>query len=206
MKHVNEIPELLQTWKAEAEEFLLGLLPSSAGGKKGRGGSRSKGKAPALDRSALNLATSIFYCKWCGPDHPLTYPFILEHECLFERHAPENAHDYIPSRNPKRRDEDRQITYLNEEDKADPNAPWNEGGDQIIFFEEASEFASAIVLALGKDPSVATWEELDEGNERVECLHCRLPDNSNHRLKRVAMDWRHAVSQILRLQSSSSPN
>lgn len=189
MGHVHAIPEALQTWKAEAEDLLFGLLPASATrGKKG------KGKALEL-RKTLNLATTIFCCKWCGPDRPLTYPFVLEHECLFERHSPEDAHDYRHNRNPKKRAEDRQTIYLNEEDKADPNASWNEGGDQLTFFNKASEFASAIILALGEDPSVVTWEELDEANERVECLHCRLPDSGNHRLKRVAMDWRQAVSR-----------
>jgi hypothetical protein len=192
MKHFDEIPSVLQTWKTGAEETLLSLIQASAPaidkGKKGRG------KRPALGLETLDLATTIFWCKWCGKNYPTTYPSVLTHRCLFERHAADRAGSYAPSRNPRIRRLDRQIQYLNDEDRADPNPGWNQGGNQLFFYEEASKYAAAIVTALGKDPKVATWEELDRANERLECVYCRLPKDGKERLKGLAMDWRQAVS------------
>ncbi|KAJ2926425.1 hypothetical protein H1R20_g10664, partial [Candolleomyces eurysporus] len=74
-----------------------------------------------------------------------------------------------------------------EEEQWDPNCWWIKCHDsQLEFDEAASECASAIINVLGKDPKTTTWKELDEDNQRVECLTCR-------KNKRLAMDWRHAI-------------
>ncbi|KAJ3541351.1 hypothetical protein NMY22_g3923 [Coprinellus aureogranulatus] len=195
-EYLDEIPKALKGWREEAEEVLLGMIPSTStwksGGTLNEAALKLKGKATIPATSVLNLATTIFCCKWCGPTNPLIYPFVLQHECLFKRHAPGNAYDYIASNNAKQRDRDRrEVVYLNEEDRADPNPSWNEGGNQLSFFGDASEFATAIVTALGEDPNVVTWQELDRANHRLECLRCRRPKASAH--KRHVMDWRQAV-------------
>ena len=194
MKHFDEIPSALQTWKTEADETLLSLIQASApANDKGKKG---KEKRSALGLETLDLATTIFWCKWCGESHPITYPSVLTHMCLFERRAADSAMSYAPSRNPRIRELDREIQYLDDEDRADPNPGWNQGGKQLVFFEDASKYAAAIVTALGKDPKTATWEDLDRDNERLECLSCRLPQGGKERLKGLAMDWRQAVSAL----------
>ncbi|KAJ3534338.1 hypothetical protein NMY22_g6972 [Coprinellus aureogranulatus] len=195
VKYLDEIPKALKGWREEAEEVLLGMIPSTSTRKSGdpmdEAALKLKGKSTVQATSILNLATTIFYCKWCGPTNPLIYPFVLQHGCLFKRHAPANAYDYVASNNGKQRDRDRLEIYLNEEDRADPNPSWNEGGNQLSFFGNASEIATAIITALGEDPNAVTWQELDRANHRLECLRCRRPKASAH--KRHVMDWRQAV-------------
>lgn len=197
MKLLDSTTQAIETWRQETEAFLMSLVPNqqtaaSSGQKRGKGGSKGKGKAKEsdIDTSVLKLATTIFDCKWCG--NLLLYPHVLDHPCLFRRHRPCQAKGFVANKGTRRtKDPDYETVFYSEEDKANPNVAWNEGGQQIRFHQDASNYAAAIVTALGEDPSVATWEELDKANQRVECLRCRKPKASAHR--RLAMDWRQAV-------------
>ncbi|RXW14503.1 hypothetical protein EST38_g11349 [Candolleomyces aberdarensis] len=175
LAHLDKLPEVFKSWAENTANVLLNLLPQEhEGGKnaarRGKAKSKANDKAPALDAAALDLATTLFSCKWCP--EILVYPNVLTHHCLISRHKKEN-------KEPE-----------SEEESGDPNCAWNKGHDQVEFDEVSSACASTVVTALGKDPKTTTWKELDEADQRVECLSCR---KETGKLKRIAMDWRHAV-------------
>ncbi|RXW22810.1 hypothetical protein EST38_g3050 [Candolleomyces aberdarensis] len=169
LAHLDQIPEIVKNWSENVINILLSLLPQEqeAGRKtKGGKGTSKKGKGPVPDPAVLERATTIFGCNRCPPSQSelLLFPHVVSHECLNYRHGK------VP-----------------EEEQWDPNCWWIECHDsQLEFDEAASECASAIINALGKDPKTTTWKELDEDNQRVECLTCR-------KNKRLVMDWRHAI-------------
>jgi hypothetical protein len=192
-KHLEEFPQILDAWREEADDVLIGLLPQStsedAGSKKSKKG---KAKEVAPDRSVLKLGTTIFTCKWCP--EALTYPAVLSHNCLYRS----------PARN--RTDEEEAEASTNEEagedeGMEDPNFRWNVGYNQVWFDEAASACATAVIKVLGEEPTTATWEELDKVNKRVECVRCRKDKG----LKRLVMDWRNAVRIIAMLLTSCQP-
>ena len=57
--------------------------------------------------------------------------------------------------------------------------------------EDASEAAEGVIAACGLDPTVATADDMDELDARLECLQCSTDeDNPCH----VVLGWRSAVS------------
>ncbi|KAF6763835.1 hypothetical protein DFP72DRAFT_873535, partial [Ephemerocybe angulata] len=189
MEHLDDIPGALKAWKEDADSLLLALLPSVSprGRKKGKAASSGKGKEP--DLSVLERATSLFSCQWCT--EVLVYPAVLSHPCLFHKHARSAAKQSQPA---------------GEEDDIPvdgPGAPWNEGGDQVQFDEEASATATVIIAALGHDPNVVTWEELDKANQRIECLRCRSKKGAAPRL---VMGWRSAILHEFAKHSGDEDN
>jgi hypothetical protein len=48
--------------------------------------------------------------------------------------------------------------------------PWNDG-DVLAFDEGASDVAAGLVALSGRDPSVATLEEVEDSNVRFRCVH-----------------------------------
>lgn len=188
-KHLEEFPQILDAWREEADDVLIGLLPHSeeAGSKKSKKG---KARAIAPDRSVLKLGTTIFTCKWCP--EALTYPAVLSHNCLYRS----------PARNRTNEEKEAEGSTNEEagedEGMEDPNFLWNVGQNQVWFDEAASACAAAVIKVLGEDPTTATWEELDTVNKRVECVRCRKDKG----LKRLVMDWRNAVRIIAMLLTS----
>ncbi|KAJ2921261.1 hypothetical protein H1R20_g15830, partial [Candolleomyces eurysporus] len=175
LAHLDKLPEVFKSWAENTANVLLNLLPQAHDGgknaaRRGKAKSKANDKAPALDAAALDLATTLFSCKWCP--EILVYPNVLTHRCLISRHKKEN-------KEPE-----------SEVESGDPNCAWNEGHDQVEFDQVSSTCASTVVTALGKDPKTTTWKELDEADQRVECLSCR---KETGKVRRIAMDWRHAI-------------
>lgn len=155
---LDQMSEIVKNWSDNVINILLDLLPqeqkvakrTTKGGKRG---SKGKGKASALDPAVLDRATAIFACNRCPSSQTelLLFPQVVSHWCLI------NGNEKVPK-----------------EDQWDPNCWWVECHDtQVEFDEVAPECARAIIKALGKDPKTTTWKELDEANQRVECLSCR---------------------------------
>jgi hypothetical protein len=121
-----------------------------------------------FDVSALSLATAFFRCRWCT--EPITYPRILKHACLTTNHS-------------KLDDEEDEFLHTNIW-----TTPWNHGGEQVSFDEEASTFARQIIKSCGQDPLTITMSDMDILDCRVECVRCA------HRSRgRLIMGWKQAV-------------
>ncbi|KAF9469335.1 hypothetical protein BDZ94DRAFT_374652 [Collybia nuda] len=124
-----------------------------------------------FDVSALKLATVFFRCHWCT--EPITYPRILKHACLVKRYSDLD-------------DDDDELQQA-----CSPVLPWNLGGEQISFDDEASSFARDIIKSCGQDPERVTMSEMDVLDPRVECLCCAHPSRG-----RLVMKWKIAVSVV----------
>lgn len=126
-----------------------------------------KGKAADLNPSVLSLAATVFRCKRCL--QPLFYPSLLTHHC--------NIHPYVSS-----------ASALN--DVRSRGAL-----DEVEYSPVTASYAMAVVTALGKDPTMVTADEMDQYNQRAECVRCRrdlrIP-------RRFFMTWRRAVCTALR--------
>jgi hypothetical protein len=120
----------------------------------------SNGRPATPEFSVLDLATTVFSCKRCSK--PLFYPRVLSHACPTQTHF--------------------------------GNSPvldstiWDGGGLDEVAYDPAH--AIKVVTAFGKDPATATTKEMDEYNQRVECLRCRIDLRIPRRL---FMPWRLAV-------------
>ncbi|KAG6897023.1 hypothetical protein C0993_007818 [Termitomyces sp. T159_Od127] len=119
----------------------------------------------------LDLAATFFRCRWCK--EPISYPRILKHICLIA-----NKIKYKPS------GEDVELYKF-----AWRGRPWNFGGDQVEFNEEAAGYARDIISVCGADPQEVSAEAMNELDCRVECLRC----SQVVRKVRLAMRWTTAV-------------
>lgn len=115
----------------------------------------------------LRLATTFFRCGQC--DHPVPYPHILLHKCM--RMSSRRPHDYY---------EARCFDHIGA-------APWLQQGERLTFDTVASKAAEAMVIARGMDPKVATYIDMEAGEEYYVCPYC-----SNDEVY-VAMTWRRAI-------------
>ncbi|KAG6901445.1 hypothetical protein C0995_011958, partial [Termitomyces sp. Mi166 len=70
-----------------------------------------------------------------------------------------------------------------------PERPWNFGGNQVEFDEEAAEYARDVITVCGGDPRQVSAEAMDEFDRRVECLRC----SQAKRKGRLAMRWTTAI-------------
>jgi len=146
-------PDIVFRWRKQTEEKLLHMI------------TRGYGLQNAAE-SALQLATTVFTCKFCS--EPLTYPRVLIHNCatkMFYYHERTGDED-LPS---LRRF--LQSTY------------WNH--DNIITFD-AKEIVPLIeVIELcGLDPKSATAKDMDKHNAIFECLSC-----NDVRKGRCTLSW-----------------
>ncbi|KAG6828886.1 hypothetical protein H0H92_006442 [Tricholoma furcatifolium] len=152
--HKDDFPRICAEWTEAKSKELQALLPA--------------------ERSRLDLALSLFRCKWCK--EPIHYPRILKHECLITQHASKDANtpDYG----------DLKDVYS----LVMPTAcPWNWVGSQVEYYEEAAARGSAVIRACGADPLTVTAEEMDALDCRVECQGCADTGRRN------AMWWAAAV-------------
>ncbi|KAG6875184.1 hypothetical protein C0993_010446, partial [Termitomyces sp. T159_Od127] len=115
----------------------------------------------------LDIAATFFRCQWCT--EPISYPRILKHSCL--------STSKIRS---KPSDEDLELYKY-----AWRGWPWNLGGDQVEFNEEAAGYARDIISVCGADPQEVSAEAMNELDCRVECLRC----SQGVRKVRLAMRW-----------------
>ncbi|KAG5341400.1 hypothetical protein C0989_010766 [Termitomyces sp. Mn162] len=118
----------------------------------------------------LDTAAAFFRCQWCK--EPISYPRILKHKCLIISQA-----NFKPS------GDNVELYDL----AVASERPWNFGGDQVEFDEEAAECARDIIAVCGADPREVSAEVMNELDRRVECLRCSQAKG------RPAMRWTTAV-------------
>ncbi|KAG6877989.1 hypothetical protein C0993_001194 [Termitomyces sp. T159_Od127] len=73
--------------------------------------------------------------------------------------------------------------------------PWNFGGSQVKYDEEAAGHAKAIIEVCGADPCIVSKKAMDELDIRVECLRCG--HGKRGRTGRLAMAWSVAARKSL---------
>ena len=204
------IIQITETWRREADTFLLGLLSKLPS---------SPSTDEAIDRAPLELATTFFKCNWCT--EPINYPRILMHGCLRNRRCNDpdeeeddqeadegkidsGAHDDVEAmeaednnahqtRNARR----NEITVDSVWNKMSSwfGPGWNEGNDQIFVDEEATNFAKTIVEVCGEDPNTTTFARMEELDARLECVRCTAKSKTKTR-NRLVMNWTTAVSLL----------
>ncbi|KAG5716212.1 hypothetical protein E4T56_gene10745 [Termitomyces sp. T112] len=118
----------------------------------------------------LDTAAAFFRCQWCK--EPISYPRILKHKCLIISQA-----NFKPS------GDNVELYDL----AVASERPWNFGGDQVEFDEEAAECARDIIAVCGADPREVSAEVMNELDRRVECLRCSQAKG------RPAMRWTTAI-------------
>ncbi|KAG6916116.1 hypothetical protein DXG01_008391 [Tephrocybe rancida] len=124
------------------------------------------------DCPSLHVAAAFFRCNWCT--EPISFPRVLGHRCLLLWHDGFTLEDGHA---------DLELGNLLWYDR-----PWNWGGEQVEFDEEAAGHAKDIISACGADPEKVTKEEMDALDYRVECLRC-----AGKRAGRLAMRWSMAI-------------
>ncbi|RXW20537.1 hypothetical protein EST38_g5336 [Candolleomyces aberdarensis] len=183
LAHVDELPKIFESWREKTTNFLLGLIPREGSGKAKKGANvKGKGKEKETvptDTAMLDLAITLFACKRCKAILP--YHQAISHSCF-------TLSKNIPDKNPTL------------EQSADPNSCWNETG-AAKYHQVASTSASEIITILGKDPKTATWEELDDARQRLECMRC-LTHTPAGKPRHLIMDWRNAVAHDVLRHSS----
>lgn len=165
----NQIQPLVVSWQDSANEFLAGLLPSTK-----RSGKRK------LDTSQLKLAAIFFRCHWCT--EPISYPRVLVHNCLMKTRSRSNGDEDSEDET-----EDEKLLALV---PSWVGMPWNHDKEQVTFDEEAWKCARGVIVACGEDPDTVTASQMDDKDQRVECLQCRTQTASG---KRLVMKWRIAI-------------
>lgn len=144
------------------------------------------------DYPSLDLAMALFSCRWCGK--LTSYPDVLQHHCLIESHnnfkpSGDNAELYKFALD--HRPWDCHETYDEAEYALLFRRPWNFGGLQVKYDEEAAGHAKAIIELCGVDPHVVSKKAMDELEVRIECLRCG--QGKRGRTGRLAMAWSVAV-------------
>ena len=205
-------PQLLKTvdtWRKEADEYLVDLILHSSSKK--RKGRSNKGKAIAA-ANPLDLAATLFKCHWCT--EPITYSRILAHRCLLR-----SAKDDEVQENKAKIGQEDEAWAIDDEDSEDiqPDAPreprapkeitmnliWasllekestgmKAGNTYVTFDEEAHGVARNIIQICGEDPGTVTQAKMNEKNARLECLRCSRASQGKTR-SRLVMNWTTAV-------------
>ncbi|KAG6896557.1 hypothetical protein C0992_007504, partial [Termitomyces sp. T32_za158] len=145
------------------------------------------------DYPSLDLAKVFFNCQWCRKS--ISYPSVLQHHCLIERHdnfkpSRDNAELYKFALDHK--PWDYHGSYNQAEYALLFRRPWNFGGLQVKYDEEAAGEAKAIIVLCGADPDDVSKNAMDELDIRVECLRCG--HGKRGRTGRLAMTWSVAVT------------
>ncbi|KAF9484643.1 hypothetical protein BDN70DRAFT_81144 [Pholiota conissans] len=196
----DRLPKISKTWRAEADEYLLGLLTGPT-----KSSARADGEA--LDATPLELATTFFGCHWCT--EAVSYPRILMHECLRTRRQDQDA-DHSDtegsgfSAQKATTDEGgpdmvHSIPTVNERQVWNKMSSWlgptwNEAHKFISVDEEFTKSAKAIIQACGENPNTLTAEALNDLNIRVECMRCVPPPGKRGTARsRHVMSWNMAI-------------
>lgn len=171
----NQLFRLALVWQKQCADFLLNLVPAVV-----------RGSSPSFDPSrVLELAIVFFRCKWCHDS--ISYPRILAHSCLRERHS-----------RPSPLLLQSMVHYSENQRSAEPSACvantneqcWNHDKKQVIFAQDTCDIAKSVILALGDDPNTATAYMLNSQSQRVECLSCADDPTCS------TMNWSGAVSGL----------
>lgn len=124
------------------------------------------------DHQQLELATTFFGCRIC--QSAVQYPGVLMHRCL-----------RVPRPFYNHQDDIQNMLWASLK-----NEPWNYGGDRVNLNIKAIGVARQLVKCFEMDPNTTTAQEMDKIGGIVECIPCEKLDST----KRLAMDWRNAVS------------
>ena len=201
--------EIVDTWRKEADEYLVNLILQSSSKK--RKGRPNKGKETAV-ANPLELAATLFKCHWCT--EPITYPRILAHRCLLRSTKDDEAQE-----NKGMNDQEDEACATDDEDSEDTkpgapreprapqeitvNAAWaslletqstgmKAGNTYVTFDEEAHSVACNIIQICGENPGTVTQSKMHEKNARLECLRCSRASQGRAR-SRLVMNWTMAV-------------
>ena len=170
------IPSIIASWRASADECLLNLLPQKSRNRKGKETSIA---------NRLDLAITFFKCEWCH--EPISYPRVLMHECLRQRHDEGDRSRDEEDKDGQKAVEPQVVSVWN---KIQDGADWNEGKNQVTFDHDALRFARVIVKACGEDPDKVTFDQMNKIDARFECLRCSRKGRNRGRL---VMNWTTAV-------------
>jgi hypothetical protein len=189
----DHISEISQTWRAEADEYLLGLLSEAE-----KSTTRAEGKE--IDATPLELATTFFKCHWCTD--PISYPRILMHECLTaKRKLPDSDTDDESEQEDASDQETREEVYgiptvtpgyVWNKMTSWWGPTWNEAREFISVDEESTKSAKAIIQACKEDPETITATTMNDRNVRLKCMRC-VPTHGKSPSWHV-MSWNMAVS------------
>ena len=141
-------------------------------------GSQSVNDSEEANPDCVKLACTVYSCIDCEEDlrrlddSYLWFPHVLGHPCLTE-----------PT-------EDRSLEL--ELGSWQLRKKWS--CEMIKVDEDASTAAEAIVEAFGMNSKVATPDDMDKLDARMECLECLIPEVEDP--SRIVFDWRSAVRTI----------
>ena len=177
----HHIPRIMELWKFVRGRYLLRLFPPTL--------QLVLVGVGTLGFRALELGITFFKCSWC--QCILTYPRVLMHGCLRNRHFDEDVDQKFAR---LRRGISLDLIW-----NAIPRwfcGGWNEFGNQISFYPEVSHVAQILISIFGKNPFLVPASELDQDDARIECLLCRSLSSDNQTYSRLVMNWRMAVSRF----------